>query len=236
MTSRRSRSLAVICAAATVACAGAPARVPGTPTASTLSAADSALVGRILLAEDRRDSTDVALAEGAHHADARVRSLAQRAKGRIGNPRFVARDGLLAATPTVAWPEPAWRLRYRALTAPRDDCSALRIALADSAWPVRLRAMDLVAPVCAPDDALARTLGTWIDALPADASRRASNGVSWHAAVHAAIALARMRPAEARERVRALSAHRQWQVRTYAARAAGILSDSLTLRARARGG
>ena len=69
------------------------------PTASfaqnrVLSAADSALVGRILLAEDRRDSTDAALAEGERHGDADVRMLAQRARGRIRDPRFAARDSL----------------------------------------------------------------------------------------------------------------------------------------------
>src|SRR5688572_33219304 len=59
---------------------------------AALSASDSALIGRILLAEDRRDSTDAALAEGSRHADVRVRLLAQRARGRLGDPRFAARD------------------------------------------------------------------------------------------------------------------------------------------------
>jgi cyclophilin family peptidyl-prolyl cis-trans isomerase len=217
-----------------LACAGSPAHVPVPATASTLSGADSALVGRILLAEDRRDSTDVALAEGARHADVRVRLLAQRARGRIGDPRFVARGALLASSATVVWPEPAWRLRYRALAAPRDDCAALRTALADSVWPVRLRAASLVTPVCAPDDALAAMLRAWADALPADASRRTSDGVAWHGAAHAAVALARMRPTETRPRVRTLASHPQWQVRVYAARAAAILSDSSSLRSLAR--
>src|SRR4051812_9586444 len=64
-----------------VGCAGAtanPSRGSGSADAS-LTAADSALVGRILLAEDRRDSTDGALGAGARHGDARVRLLAQRA-------------------------------------------------------------------------------------------------------------------------------------------------------------
>src|SRR5206468_182933 len=46
-----------------------------------LTASDSALVGRILLAEDRRDSTDASLAAGLKHADGRVRMLARRAMG-----------------------------------------------------------------------------------------------------------------------------------------------------------
>ena len=196
-----------------------------------LSAADSALIGRILLAEDRRDSSDRSLVEGARHRDARVRVLAQRARGRIGDPQFAARDSLPALRAPTAWPEPAWRIRYRGLTAQRDDCSALRVALADSAWPVRLRAADLVAAPCASDDALAVTLREWIDALPADASRRGPGSVSWHPAAHSIVALARLRPDDARPRIAGAATHAQWQVRMYAVRAAAVLSDTTRLRA-----
>src|SRR5687767_14486541 len=54
--------------------------------------ADSALIGRILVAEDRRDSTDAAIAAGLRHADPRVRLIAGRALGRIRDPLFAARD------------------------------------------------------------------------------------------------------------------------------------------------
>src|SRR5687768_13214470 len=79
----------------------------------SLSAADSALMGRILLAEDRRDSTDAALAEGSRHSDGRVRLLAHRVRGRIRDPRFNARDSFAVSRAPIVWPEPAWRLRYR---------------------------------------------------------------------------------------------------------------------------
>jgi cyclophilin family peptidyl-prolyl cis-trans isomerase len=134
----------------------------------------------------------------------------------------------------VVWQEPAWRLRYRELATRRDNCAALRTALADSAWPVRFRAMNLVTPTCARDDVLTSTLADWIDGLPPNASRRAIGGVSWHAAAHAAVALARIRPEEARPRVRKLAAHRRWQARMYAARAAAAMSDTATLRTLAR--
>lgn len=199
-----------------------------------LSVADSALIGRILLAEDRRDSSDAALADGARHANARVRTLAQRARGRIIDPRFVARDSLPTLPAPAVWPEPAWRLRLRGLTAQKNDCAALRMALADSAWPVRLRAADLVTAACSADNDLVATLREWIDALPTDASRRRAGGVSWHAAAHAGVALARVRPDEALARIGKLAPHRQWQVRMYAARAAAVLSDTLRLRALAR--
>lgn len=203
-------------------------------SAQELTAVDSALVGRILVAEDRRDSADAALADGDRHADARVRTLAWRARQRIRDPRFVARDSLPAIPAPPAWPEPAWRLRYRALTAQRNECAALRVALTDSAWPVRLRAADLVPTTCAGDAAIVTRLRMWMDALPAAMAGREPGGVSWHPAAHALVTLARVRPELARPRLPRLSTHRQWQVRQYAARAAALLADSTTLRRLAR--
>jgi cyclophilin family peptidyl-prolyl cis-trans isomerase len=134
----------------------------------------------------------------------------------------------------VVWAEPAWRLRYRALTGKKDDCAFLRTAFTDSAWHVRLRAMDVMTETCDRDQSLVATLRTWIDALPRTASHRTRGDVSWHAGAHALVALARVRPEEAQTRVVRLSAHPQWQVRMYAARAAGVLFDSTTLRTLAR--
>ena len=199
-----------------------------------LSSADSALVGRILLAEDRRDTADAALAAGLRHPDPRVRLLAWRARERIADPRFARRDSLPALRPPPSWPEPAWRLRYRALGAQRTNCDTLRTALADSAWPVRLHAADLAPAECGADEQLVSTFRRWVDALPADASRRRRGEVAWHAAAHGLVALARVRPAEARGRVQRLAAHRQWQVRAYIARAAALIADTARLRTLAR--
>jgi cyclophilin family peptidyl-prolyl cis-trans isomerase/cytochrome oxidase assembly protein ShyY1 len=192
--------------------------------------ADSALVGRILMAEDRRDSTDTALIAAARHPDERVRLLARRARLRIRDPKAEPRDSMAAVPVPPMWTEPSWKAAYRALAAPVANCDALRAAAREGAWQVRLRAADLVTPACAADDSLAAILRGWVDALPVDASRRARDGVSWHAAAHGAVALARMRPAAARPRVATLAAHRQWQVRAYAARAAGVLADTALLR------
>lgn len=209
-------------------------RPPGTGDGATLSPADSALVGRILLAEDRRDASNSALVDGEQSGDALVRAIARRARGRIADPRYAARDSMPPVPAPVTWTEPAWRLRYRALAGSRADCAALRTALGDSVWHVRLRAADLVTASCAGDDSLVATLTGWVASLRADASRREADGVSWHAAAHALVALARLRPAEARIRMRVLAGHQQPQVRTYAARAAGVLADTLVLRRLAR--
>jgi cyclophilin family peptidyl-prolyl cis-trans isomerase len=196
--------------------------------------ADSALIGRILIAEDRRDSTAAAIAAGLRHADPRVRLIAGRALGRIRDPLFGARDSLPPVAAPVAWPEPAWRLHYRALADRREDCGALRAALADSAWQVRLRAAGLAQAPCGADSAFVRVLTGWVDALPRDTRRRAAGGVSWHAGAHAAVALARIAPAQARVRLGGLAAHPDWHVRLYAARAAAVLADTAHLRTLAR--
>jgi cyclophilin family peptidyl-prolyl cis-trans isomerase len=193
------------------------------------SRADSALVGRILVAEDRRDSTDAALAAGMRHDDPRVRTIARRAVGRIRDPRFAARDSLPSVAAPPAWPEPAWRLRYRALAGRGADCGALRAALADSAWQVRLRAADLAEAPCGADSVIVRVLRGWVDSLPHDA-----RGVSWHAGAHAALALARIAPEQARTRLGTLATHPHERVRLYAARAAAVLADSARLRTLAR--
>ena len=202
-----------------------------------LTRADSALIGRILHAEDARDSADTALSSGLRHSDAGVRALAQRARARIADPKFESRDSLptpgLPPQSHPVWPEPAWRIRYRRLTT-SSDCLALTAAVADSAWPVRLRAADLVSARCAEDAALRQTLADWIARLPSRAGRRDAGGISWQAAAHAIVALARARPADARVPLRRLVRHSQWQVRMYAAQAASALGDTAALRTLAR--
>ncbi|HEY4216481.1 MAG TPA: peptidylprolyl isomerase [Gemmatimonadaceae bacterium] len=212
----------------------APLVEPLAAQTRSLTATDSALVGRVLLAEDRRDAADPVLAEAARSTDARIRTIAWRARARIADPTFAARDSLppLPAPPT--WPEPAWRLRLRALASQKSNCAALRTALTDSAWAVRLQAVDDVGATCASDDAIAQTLRAWVDVLPADASSRKAGGVSWHAAAHSLVTLARVWPVDARPRLAKLATHAQWEVRMYAARAAAALTDSAMLRTLAR--
>jgi cyclophilin family peptidyl-prolyl cis-trans isomerase len=200
---------------------------------AALSRTDSALVGRVLAAEDRRDAGDTALATAAAHADARVRLLALRAMGRIRDPKFAARESLPTAAPSPAWPEPAWRLRLRAITA-RSECDVVRPALADSAWPVRLRAATVAGLRCTGDTAVVRTLRAWMEPLPADVGRRPPGGVSWHAAAQALPALARLDPATARRALPRFANHRAWPMRRAAVRAATVLADTALLRALAR--
>jgi cyclophilin family peptidyl-prolyl cis-trans isomerase len=199
-----------------------------------LTVSDSALVGRVLQAEDRADPRDPALAQAAAHTDPRLRALATRARARMSDPRFAARDSIAPVVPAWAppvYPEPAWRLRFRALAGARNDCTALTRALTDDDWRVRLRSADLLGPPCAStsEDAVAE-LTRWISTMPTDVSRRAKGNVSWHAAAHAVVALARIAPASARPHLERLATHPSPWLRAYLVRAATALGDSARLR------
>jgi cyclophilin family peptidyl-prolyl cis-trans isomerase len=192
-----------------------------------LTRADSGLVARLLTAEDRRDSAAAAWQEGLSHADARVRLIAQRGLARVRDPQFAARDSFPALPAPRPWPEPAWRQRYRALKDQGNDCAAMRAGLDDGAWHVRLRAADLLGAACAGDDSILETLRAWLND---PAARGASRGGSWHPAAHALVALARLVPDEGRGRLAQVGAIGNPWLRSYAARAASVLSDTATLR------
>jgi cyclophilin family peptidyl-prolyl cis-trans isomerase len=196
---------------------------------ASLTAADSALVGRVLLAEDRRDTTDAALAEALRNGDARIRRLAERAMDRITDSAFARRSRFTPLPAPPRWPEPAWRLRYRALTAQRHDCTALGAALVDSAWPVRLRAADLMDSTCAGNAAVISLLATWADQANQALSSRVPGGVSWQPAAHALVALSRMKPTLAGKRITTFAEHRNPHLRLYAAHAASAMGDAMTL-------
>jgi peptidyl-prolyl cis-trans isomerase B (cyclophilin B) len=204
------------------------------PAAAQSAAAspDTALIWRVLSAEDRRDSTDRALAAGLASKDLRVALIARRALARIRDPRFAARDSLGALPAPPKYDEPAWRLRYRALDPKSVDCAAVRDALADESWPVRLRAADIAAPACAGDAALVATLRSWLTS--AGQRQRAAQSAAWQPAAHALVALARLAPAESRAALTEFLRNDAPWVRVYAAHAAAQLADTQALRTLAR--
>ncbi len=197
-----------------------------------LSRADSLLVGRLLSAEDRRDSTDHAIAEGLASREARVALIARRAMARMRDARFASRDSLGAVPAPPVYADPAWRVRYRALDPKNVDCTALAAALNDSAWHVRLHAADLVNVTCAGNADILATLRAWLPAV--SKATRASGDAAWQPAAHALVALARMVPAEALAALPSFMRNDSHWVRVYAAHAAAALADTLALRTLAR--
>ena len=196
---------------------------------------DSALVSLVLAAEEARDSLSAALRTAIAHRHPAVRRLAERSRARITDPTFVSREAVIGAlrAPPI-WPEPEWKSRFRALTAARDDCAALRTAAADKAWPVRQRAAAMARASCAGDDSLVAIFRAWAERLPMNAARHDFGALSWHEASHGLVAYARLRGPAAGALVARHAQHRQWQVRQFAARAAAAAGDLATLRALAR--
>ena len=193
---------------------------------------DSALVALVLSAEESRDLQSPALANAERHRNATIQRLAARARARIQDSTFAGRDSLVGPVRSrAAAAEPEWKARLRAVTPARDDCAALRRAAVDPAWPVRQRAATLARASCAADDSLVAIFRSWVTSVPQDASRHEAGSVSWHPAAYGVVALARLRPAEARPHVARLARHPQWQLRQYAARAAAPTGDLATLRA-----
>lgn len=217
------------------ACAQA---TPGTP----LAAADSALILRILSAEEERNAASAALTAGASHADSRVRRLAARATARIADSTFVARETLAqpGMPPLPAWPEPTWKARYRALGSPSSGCDSLAAAMGTARGAARVpalqfRAMDLAGarPACARHPEILAKLLYAVDVLP-PADGRDPHPKSTLPAAHALVALTRLAPDSARPWLARLATHRAPEVRRAVVRAAAQLRDSATLRAMTR--
>lgn len=105
----------------------------------------------------------------------------------------------------------------------KTSCAPVRAALKDADPHVRLQAIDQLGAGCpaaeGPSDLVSIT---------ATLSTRPR---TWHAPAHALVSLARTEPVEAAKALPAFAAHATWQVRMYAARAAGLLADAATLTA-----
>lgn len=104
----------------------------------------------------------------------------------------------------------------------KTTCAPVRAALTDADTHVRLQAIDQLGAGCPAAEG------------PSDLSSMA-NALStqprqWHAPAHALVSLARTQPDEARKALPRFAEHATWQVRMYAARAAGALGaiDTLT--------
>jgi cyclophilin family peptidyl-prolyl cis-trans isomerase/HEAT repeat protein len=152
----------------------------------------------------------VALAAAANAIDDSSRSRVVNAA--LGDPSFSVRVE-------------AVRAYARRRAAP---CTPLLTATRDANAHVVLAAIDVL-PTCDPVSASAGRLSQLVRELPRGAVPRTGTRGSWHAGAHAIVALARVASDSARAALPRLVAHPVWQVRMYAARAAGVLADTATL-------
>jgi cyclophilin family peptidyl-prolyl cis-trans isomerase/HEAT repeat protein len=190
-------------------------------------------------ASGQRRSLALTLLSGTGHVDAQSVQAALSDTAAHVRRDAVAAVGVMtdtAAARTVltrALRDSGPLVRYEALRvyarrfAAAGGCDAARAGVRDASTHVKLLAIDLLGTSCraaasgAELDSIART-------LPA-----AEEG-QWHASAHALVALARVDTARARVRLEPFLAHTSPFVRTYAARAAGVLGDERALARAAR--
>lgn len=103
----------------------------------------------------------------------------------------------------------------------KTSCAPVRAALKDADAHVRLQAIDQLGAGC-PASEGPSDLAAIVDTLSTEPRQ-------WHAPAHAIVALARTQPDAARGALPRFAAHPTWQVRMYAARAAGTVGAFETL-------
>ncbi len=159
-------------------------------------------------------------------SDAEVRRLAALAAGMDG--ALAGRDALIAR----AMADKVARVRVEGLRAygrhlQKASCGPVRASVRDPDPHVRLQAIDQLGNGCPASEDAAADLKAVVETLGAQPR-------TWHAPAHALVALARVSPADARGALPRHAAHATWQVRMYAARAAGVLQQVDVLTALAR--
>lgn len=126
---------------------------------------------------------------------------------------FVLAAGLKDAEPRVRYEAVRGWGRY----VQQRDCQPVLRAVDDASLHVALAAIDLLGDGCGATP-IVPVLVKQADTLPA------SEG-SWHRAAHALVALAKASPGDVRTLLPRFVGHGQWQVRVYAAHAAGRTSS-----------
>ena len=115
------------------------------------------------------------------------------------------------------------------------ECAPLLALAADGAPQTSVSALDAAGAACAGDstDAAKALLVELVEEGIAEGTGELRPGVSrrlaMHRAAHAIVALAHVSPTSAAELLPSVAASREWQARMYAARAAGVLSDTASL-------
>jgi cyclophilin family peptidyl-prolyl cis-trans isomerase/HEAT repeat protein len=178
----------------------------------------SAVIRRLAMAAlvTGNQATTSVIERGLNDPDAEVRRFAAAAAG--SDARIDERDRVLK----IALADKEARVRLEALRSwgrllQKTSCAPITTALSDPNTQVRLQAIDQLGAACPVAESAADDLATIARSL--DARPR-----QWHAPAHALVALARQQPDAARALLPRYTQHPTWQVRMYAARAAGTLN------------
>lgn len=166
-------------------------------------------------------AVDGALARAAaKDADDEVRRLAvgSAAAAAASDGAQIA-DADREAVLTAALKDPEPRVRLEAVRGwgrhlQARTCQPMLDAVADTSTHVALQAIDLLSAGCAPPAPVSALLQKQAEALPA-------SGASWHRAAHAVVSLGKLSAADVRTLLPRFVGHGTWQVRMYAAHAAG---------------
>ena len=177
--------------------------------------AQRAMLGLLVAAQA---VTSGELERSLQSADAQLRRIAVSGLARLDSAELRAR--LLQ----TAWGDSVAAVRYEALGAAARSsgtraCEAFVARARDSVAVVALRALDLLGEQCGADSLATLTLQAAL-----------ARTDDWHAPAHALVSLARVLPAAAHAALPQALADRIWQQRMYAARAAALLRDTISLR------
>src|SRR5688572_28086389 len=177
----------------------------------------SAIIRRLAMAAlvTGNQATASVIERGLNDSHAEVRRFAAAAAGT--DARVDERDRVLKIA--LADKEP--RVRLEALRSwgrllQKTSCAPVSAALTDANAHVRIQAIDQLGNACPASEDAAAALLPVVNAL--DTRPR-----SWHAPAHALVALARQQPEAVKSALPKFAQHPTWQVRMYAARAAGVL-------------
>ncbi len=180
----------------------------------------SAITRRLAMAAlvTGNQATASVIERGLNDADAEVRRFAAAAAG--SDARVDERDRIL----TIALHDKEPRVRFEAHRSwgrllQKTSCLHVKTALNDDNRHVTLQAIDQLGAGCPGSD------GDFGDYLTTAAMRLDARPRMWHEPAHALVSLARRHPADARKLLPRFVEHQTWQVRMYAARAAGILGS-----------
>jgi len=177
----------------------------------------SALTRRLAMAAlvTGNQATTSVIERGLNDTDAETRRFAAVAAATDG--QLDERERIIKIA--LADKEP--RVRFEALRAwgrhfQKTSCAPIRAALKDPNPHVMLQAIDQLGSACPAAESPAADLTAIAESLT-------NTPRAWHAPAHAIVSLARIQPEAAQKLLPRYIEHATWQVRMYAARAAGVL-------------